>query len=133
MRCMTDYARRGVGLDPLEPNEALQVSAGSKADDILGCDSFSHFACGRPFYYWMEEAGYLSESCWWVGENIAWGEDQYGTVGSIFRAWMRSASHRDNILSGFDDVGVGLRVGTLGGRTGVHVWVLHFGTRCDDA
>jgi uncharacterized protein YkwD len=131
MLCMANFARGHLGLESLTADTALAQSAAAKAGDILGCDAFSHFACGRPFYYWMGETGYLSEQCWWAGENIAWGEGDYGSVGSIFKAWTRSPSHRDNLLSGFEDTGVSLRVGTLEGRRGVHVWVQHFGAfRC---
>jgi uncharacterized protein YkwD len=130
MLCMTDFARRAAGLESLSVSDRLASSAGGKARDILGCGEFSHFACGRPFYHWMGEAGYLSE-CWWVGENIAWGDGEYGTPGSIFRAWMRSETHRENILSDFAEIGVAVRTGALEGRSGVRVWVQHFGAhRC---
>jgi uncharacterized protein YkwD len=132
MRCMTNFARGMAGLKPLRDNDPLYASSGEKAEDILRCDSFSHFACGRDFYFWIQESGYMTGSCM-IGENIAFGEAAYGAVGSIFRAWMRSPTHRENILSDFDDLGVSLRVGTLDGRSGVRVWVQHFGGGCEGA
>jgi uncharacterized protein YkwD len=132
MRCMTGYAREQAGLSPLAESEALGVSAGNKLNDLLSCDEFSHFACGRRFSPWIEETGYMSTPCSKVvGENLAWGMGDRGTVRAIFRAWMRSPSHRANILWAFDETGVSLGVGELEGRPGVRVWVQHFGTRCE--
>jgi uncharacterized protein YkwD len=130
MLCMTDFARAQAGLAELATAEELEQSAEDKGGDILRCDSFSHFACGREFTYWMRQTGYISSQCWRVGENLAWGTDGYGTVRSIFRAWMNSPGHRENILGDFTQVGISLRVGALEGQSGTHVWAQHFGSRC---
>ncbi len=130
MLCMTDFARAQAGLGELAPVEALEQSAGDKGGDILRCDSFSHFACGREFTYWMRQTGYISSQCWRVGENLAWGTAGYGTVRSIFRAWMSSPEHRENILDDFTQIGISLRIGTLAGQAGTHVWTEHFGSHC---
>ncbi len=130
MRCMTDFARVQAGEAELSTAAELEQSAGDKADDILRCDSFSHFACGREFTYWMRQTGYISAPCWRVGENLAWGTDGYGSVRSIFRAWMNSPDHRANILGDFTQLGIGLRVGTLAGQPGTRVWAQHFGSHC---
>jgi uncharacterized protein YkwD len=130
MRCMTNFARSQAGEAELSPVEELAQSAGDKSDDILRCDSFSHFACGRDFTYWMRQTGYLSSQCWRAGENLAWGTDDYGTVRAIFRAWMNSPGHRENILGDFAQIGISLRVGTLTGQPRTHVWTQHFGSHC---
>jgi len=78
----------------------------------------------------MQETGYVSSRCWRVGENLAWGIGGYGTVRSIFRAWMSSPGHRENILDDFADTGISLRIGTLSGRAGTHIWAEHFGSHC---
>jgi uncharacterized protein YkwD len=132
MRCMVDYARRQAGLGELTDVEALDVSAREKAHDIIACDSFSHFACEREFTYWIEATGYMSTPCWHVGENLAWGTGEYGTVRSIFQAWMRSPDHRKNILGDYLETGVSVQVGTLGGQPGTRVWAQHFGTQCGE-
>jgi uncharacterized protein YkwD len=132
MRCMTDFARQRTGLGPLADSPELDFSAGAKAGDLLGCDSFSHEACGRAFTYWIGQAGYTSGSCWHVGENLAWGNGEYGTVRSIFRAWMRSPDHRRNILGEYTQLGLGLETGELEGQAGARVWTAHFGSRCED-
>jgi uncharacterized protein YkwD len=130
MLCLVNQARARFELPPLSQSTQLQDSAVDKAGDLLSCDEFSHTACGRSFYYWIDESGYMSTPCWRVGENLAWGVAEDGTVGSIFRAWMRSPTHRANILGNFDETGIELRVGPLGGLSGVHLWAEHFGSHC---
>jgi uncharacterized protein YkwD len=131
MLCMANYAREQAGEGPLEPTGSLEESARDKAQDILDCDSFSHDACGREFTYWMRESGYTDAECWRVGENLAWGAGEYGTVRSIFRAWMHSPEHRANLLGDYTQTGIDLRTGTLGEVAGTRVWAEHFGSsRC---
>jgi uncharacterized protein YkwD len=130
MLCLVNDARARFELPPMSQSPQLRESAVDKADDLLRCDEFSHTACGRPFYYWIDENGYMSAPCWRVGENLAWGVEEDGTVGAIFRAWMRSPTHRANILGNFDETGIELRVGPLGGLSGVHLWTEHFGSHC---
>lgn len=130
MLCLTNYARAQAGAAQLEATAELEESAADKSDDILRCDSFSHYACGREFTYWMRQTGYLSAACWRAGENLAWGAGDYGTVTSIFRAWLRSPEHRANLLGEYTQIGINLRVGKLEGSRGVHVWTQHFGLHC---
>jgi uncharacterized protein YkwD len=131
MLCLTNYARTAAGEAALEDTQQLQESATEKAEDILHCDSFSHSACGREFTYWIRASGYLSSQCWRAGENLAWGTGQYGTVRSIFRAWMGSPEHRANILGNFTQVGIDRDGGTLEGHPGTIVWTQHFGSHCE--
>jgi uncharacterized protein YkwD len=129
--CMTNFARVQAGLAELAESSALDQSAEDKSRDVLSCDSFSHFACGREFTYWMREIGYLSAPCWRVGENLAWGTGTYGSAGSIFRALMRSTTHRENILGDYSEIGVEMRVGNLEGHAAAHVLTQHFGSHCE--
>lgn len=131
MICMTNFARTAVGLGELSEVEELDRSAQGKAGDVLRCDSFSHFACGREFTYWIREAGYIGEACWHAGENLAWGTDELGSVRAIFRAWMASPTHRRNILGDYTQVGIAVRAGNLEGSPGAHVWAAHFGSHCE--
>jgi uncharacterized protein YkwD len=130
MRCMTDFARAQIGLSALGDSPQLDLSSEDKGADVLRCDSFSHTACGREFTYWMQQAGYLSETCWHVGENLAWGVGAYGTVRSIFRAWMRSPEHRHNILGDYEALGLSRQMGELEGQADTVVWTAHFGSHC---
>jgi uncharacterized protein YkwD len=130
MWCMTNFARRGLGLHGMGVADQLELSAVHKSDDILRCNSFSHEACGREFTYWMQRAGYLGDGCWRAGENIAWGTGNLGSVRSIFNGWMHSPGHRDNILGRYSQIGIGLQIGGLSGYSGAHVWTQDFGTHC---
>jgi uncharacterized protein YkwD len=130
MLCMTNFARAGAGLGPLGEAEPLGQSAREKAADVIRCDSFSHFACGRDFTYWMRAAGYIGDQCWRAGENLAWGSGEYGSVRSIFRAWMSSPTHRRNVFGDYDEVGIGLVAGAVEGHDSARVWAAHFGSHC---
>lgn len=131
MLCMANFARAQVGSAPLEPTPSLEESAREKAGDILRCDSFSHYACGREFTYWIRANGYLSSECWRAGENLAFGNGQLGSVRSIFRAWLRSPEHRENLLGAYTQTGIDLTTGTLEGFSGTRIWTQHFGTHCE--
>jgi uncharacterized protein YkwD len=131
MLCMTNFARAGAGLGELTEAAELDQSSRDKAADVLHCDSFSHFACGREFTYWIRAAGYIGESCWHAGENLAWGAGEYGSVRAIFRAWMSSPTHRQNILGDYSQIGIGLLSGNLEGHPGARVWAAHFGSHCE--
>jgi uncharacterized protein YkwD len=131
MRCMADFARARSGLGELAESEELDRSAHDKAEDVVRCDSFSHFACGREFTYWLRAVGYIGEQCWHAGENLAWGTGEYGSVRAIFRAWMNSPTHRHNILGDYSQVGLGLITGELEGHRSARVWAAHFGSRCE--
>lgn len=131
MECLIDFARRHAGIEELTESADLRQSAADKAADVLSCDDFSHFACGREFSYWIEQTGYMSSPCWHVGENLAWGAGEYGSARAIFTAWMRSPAHRDNLLGAYADTGINVQVGELGGLRGIHVWAAHFGSHCE--
>jgi uncharacterized protein YkwD len=130
MRCMTNFARQHDGLGQFGNATALDHSAIRKTDDILRCDSFSHYACGRQFTYWMQRSGYLAARCWRAGENIAWGTESEGTVRSIFIAWLHSPEHRANLLGRYSQIGIALSVGNLEGNRDAHVWTQDFGSHC---
>lgn len=130
MRCMTNFARAHDGLGQFGNAAALDRSATRKTDDILRCDSFSHYACGRQFTYWMQRSGYLASRCWRAGENIAWGTESQGTVRSIFVAWLHSPEHRANLLGRYSQIGIALSVGNLQGHREAHVWTQDFGSHC---
>jgi uncharacterized protein YkwD len=128
MRCLTNFARARSGLERLSTPKLLLEAAGDKVRDILRCNEFSHEACGREFTYWMENVGYLQGSCWGAAENIAWGTGTIGTPRAVFRAWLQSPGHRENILGPYADIGIALREGTIEGSPGAQVWVQEFGS-----
>lgn len=125
--CMTNYARGMNGLAPLAANVQLGRAASQKSIDILGCDEFSHYACGRNFYFWAQKFGYM-KGCWKVAENIAWGTGSYASVRSIVTRWLESTEHHENILGPYKEIGIGVRVGRLEGYEGAAVWTQAFGS-----
>ena len=128
MRCMVSYAREASGLTPLAVVPSLARAADSKAGDIIRCEEFSHEACGREFTYWMEHYGYLGSGCWRAAENIAWGTASFASVRAIFRSWIGSKGHRENILGPYAQTGIGLRIGKFESFSGARVWVEEFGS-----
>jgi uncharacterized protein YkwD len=126
MLCLVNQARTARGLPRLVATKALVKAADHKARDILRCDEFSHEACEREFTYWMTHFGY--DGCN-AGENIAWGSGGLGTPASIFKAWMKSQGHRENILGPYEETGIGLQSGKLEGYGGAHIWTQEFGSR----
>jgi uncharacterized protein YkwD len=126
MLCLVNHARATHGLPPLTALKSLIKAADHKSRDILRCGAFSHEACAREFTYWMTHFGYRGCA---EGENIAWGSGGLGTPVSIFRAWMHSQGHRENILGPYEDTGIGLQTGRLEGVAGAHVWTQEFGSR----
>ncbi|HXF31821.1 MAG TPA: CAP domain-containing protein [Solirubrobacterales bacterium] len=133
MRCMTNFARQHSGLGKLGNAASLDHSAVRKTDDVLRCDAFSHYACGRQFTYWMQRSGYLAARCWRAGENLAWGTGDLGSVRQIFVAWLHSSEHRANLLGRYSQIGIALSVGDLEGHSGAHVWTQEFGSHCGAA
>jgi len=127
MLCMTNYARHVNGMGPLSLSRQLGRAAEQKSADIVGCDEFSHEACGRPFSFWIERYGYL-KGCWRTAENIAWGTGIYSTVGSIFISWLESPEHHANILGPYKEIGIGLRDGGIEGYEAAAVWTQDFGS-----
>lgn len=126
MLCLVNHARANRGLEALAAPRVLARSAARKSADILACDEFSHEACGRDVEYWPQQFGY--GGC--IGENIAYSVGSAATPRAIFRLWMNSPGHRENILrSSYDDIGIGLQVGELEGTRGAHVWTQQFGIR----
>lgn len=126
MLCLVNRVRANRGLEPLAAPGVLARAAGRKSGDILRCDDFSHEACGREVGYWPERFGY--GGC--VGENIAYASGSAATPRAIFRLWMNSTGHRENILrSSYDDIGIGMQIGEVDGYDGAHVWTQQFGIR----
>lgn len=126
MLCLVNRARLSRGLGRLAAPTTLTWAAGRKAGDILRCDDFSHEACGRDSEYWVQRSGY--DGC--AGENIAYASGRAATPRFIFKLWMGSQGHRENILHpSYEDIGIGLQVGGLESVSNAHVWTQSFGIR----
>lgn len=108
-------------LAPLVISETLTTSAQAKAIDMTELNYFSHESPnGKTPWDWMHEQNYSFLS---AGENLAL---DYDDAASLLAAWMKSPTHRANILNrNFQQIGIGITFDYLSGayRT---VVVAHF-------
>jgi uncharacterized protein YkwD len=116
IRCLINQKRHSNGRGGLHRDKRLQRSAQNHSEYMRSHHCFSHQCSGEKSPLGrIQSVGYLGGglSRWAYGENIAWGLKGQGTPRDIVNAWMNSAPHRANILSGtFRDVGVGFVEGS---------------------
>ncbi len=110
-------------LQTLTMNPVLVAAAQAKADDMAAKSYFAHTSPeGRDSWYWFQEAGYEFS---YAGENLA---VDFSDSVDVERAWMRSPSHRDNVLGAhFTEIGIATAQGMYQGRLTTFV-VQMFGT-----
>ena len=90
---LTNKERDAAGFDALTTNRLLAEAAHAKGIAILSSGIFQHNIGERKFSDWIREAGYEYS---YVGENLAM---DFVTGEGAIRAWMRSETHRKNILN----------------------------------
>ncbi len=110
---LVNSERTKAGLEPLQENTALSRAAQAKLDHMFKNDYFSHTSPkGETPWYWMRQSGYSYQ---YAGENLA---INYSSAEKQHKAWMKSETHRANILSNkFTETGVAVESGTLNGET----------------
>ena len=125
---LTNQERSKQGLGPLTMCPTLDNAAQMHAEAMKDQGFFEHenpFTGEDPSSR-GEQAGYGP----YVGENIAMG---YQTPREVVRGWMESPGHRENILSDYLHLGVGI----LKGGSGKYApgdwfyWVQNFGVSGD--
>jgi uncharacterized protein YkwD len=128
--------RAAHGLRPLRPNRSLSASARRHSSQMGARGFFDHdSADGTPFWRRIERF-YVDHgfSSWAVGENIFWRSPTTIAAATVVRSWLRSPSHRANMLSRtWRDVGVGAvslpsAPGVYGGSA-VTIVTIDFGKR----
>lgn len=109
---LVNQEREKLGLSILVENPILNQAAGLKASDMLKENYFSHTSpAGVDPWHWFEEATYDYK---YAGENLAM---DFGSAPSVHRAWMKSPTHKENIVSvKFSEIGVAVQEGLLDGR-----------------
>lgn len=118
-----NQARASRGIPRLCVHPALQRAARGHSADMIRRDYFSHGNTGAR----LRNYGYRWRA---YGENIAYGSGSSGAPNNIFNAWMRSSSHRPNILGRqYREIGIGAAVGTYKGTRNVTMWTADFGSR----
>ncbi len=113
--CLLNKRRAARGLHRLRLNPRLSRAARTHSLDMVAERYFAHVSKrGQDVVDRIKRTGYLSSvRSWMVGENLAWGSGTLGTPRKIVKAWMHSAGHRHNILTGrFREIGIGIEVGT---------------------
>jgi uncharacterized protein YkwD len=94
--------RANAGLEPLNINYALEISAGLHSDDMAVNHFMSHTGSdGSTFWERAQRAGYGGN---WGGEIIVMG---VGTPEEAVAWWMNDAPHRAMILGDLNDFGAG--------------------------
>lgn len=112
-------------LPPLHPSKELVSAAQIKANNMARQGWMSHTSPqGVMVWDSITDAGYKYSA---LGENLAQGFD---SVTSTVEAWVRSSSHRKNILDPeFKDTGIGIAIGDYKGHKHVVFIVQLFGLR----
>lgn len=120
----TNKERQGDNLGTLQENELLTRAAKLKAEDMASKGYFSHTSPeGVTPWTWLNIVGYPYEK---AGENLA---VNFIDSVDVINAWMKSPSHRDNILSDkYDEIGIATAKGEYKGKEGVFV-VQYFGSQ----
>ncbi|MFH1098378.1 MAG: CAP domain-containing protein [Candidatus Uhrbacteria bacterium] len=118
----TNESRATNNTHALEPDARLTSSATHKTADMLERGYFAHTTPdGHGPEYFIRAAGYPFVV---AGENLAMG---FAEPRAVIEAWAASPTHRRNLVDPeFDDVGVGITVGSYGGEPTVLI-AQHFG------
>lgn len=100
------------GLKPLNLNENLSLAALEKAEDMFSHGYWAHNAPdGTTPWKFIYEADY---NYLYAGENLA---RDFNDSSSVVSAWMKSKTHRDNILNAnYQDIGFAVVNGKLNGK-----------------
>ena len=113
--------RKSQNLRRLCVHPALQRAARDHSQAMIRRDYFEHGNVGKR----LKRHGYNWSRC---AENIA-ADPGSPSPNPTFHRWMKSSSHRSNILSGkLREVGIGLATGSHNGEKKT-MWTTDFGTR----
>jgi uncharacterized protein YkwD len=108
---LTNEARAKEKLPALKANATLMKVARAHAANMAEQKKMDHVLDGKTPAQRVEKAGYDFRS---VGENIAYA-DKGAAVKQIFKGWMESEHHRENILaSKYDEIGLGIATDNKG-------------------
>ena len=109
---LTNDSRKQAGLQQLKQSDQLKQAAEAKAKDMFKNDYFAHTSPkGLTPWHWIKQAGYQYS---FAGENLA---INYESAESQHKAWMKSTTHRANILSDkYQEIGVAVVSGKIDGK-----------------
>ncbi|MEK9173835.1 MAG: CAP domain-containing protein [Patescibacteria group bacterium] len=109
---LANDSRKQAGLPELKQNDQLKQAAEAKAKDMFKNDYFAHTSPkGVTPWHWIKQTGYQYG---FAGENLA---INYESAESQHKAWMKSPTHRANILSDkYQEIGVAVVSGKIDGK-----------------
>lgn len=109
---LTNQRRAESGLNPLKLNRDLSVAAYMKAQDMFKNDYWAHNSPqGKTPWDFILSTKYRYI---YAGENLA---KDFANSDGVVDAWMKSPSHRDNLLQDrYEDIGFAVVNGELGGE-----------------
>ena len=113
--CLLNVQRRKHGLHRLRFNHNLALAGLRHARDMVDKRYFSHDApSGQNFIQRILNTAYVpAAATWHLGENLGWGDHRGSTPRQMVRGWMRSPTHRHNILTpGFREIGIAIVIGS---------------------
>ena len=98
-----NHERLEMGVGPLQENEYLSEAATNKLADMFSRNYWDHVSPeGVKAWYFIDNTGYTYDI---AGENLARG---FITADSMTEAWMKSPTHKANILNpNYTKIGVG--------------------------
>jgi hypothetical protein len=114
---LTNEERAKYNLSPLSFNDQLEKAATNKAYHLLQGQYFAHTSPeGRTFSLWIKDVGY---NFVYAGENLAM---DFMTAEGTIKAWMKSESHKKNILNPFyNEIAISTQEGEFEGRPTIMV------------
>jgi uncharacterized protein YkwD len=133
--CLLNDERAAAGLHPVAETPGLTQPSAAYSARMVAEDFFAHVSPdGGSLVDRLTASRYIApDGDWTVGENIAWGQGELGTPRNIMIAWMNSPGHRHNILTGeFDQIGIGIALGTPGDPTWGATYTTDFGVVAGD-
>lgn len=127
--CRVNAERAAAGLAPVERAGALEIAAQRHASDMVARRYFAHVSpTGGTVDKRARRAGYLTQSCWALGEDLGWAPLDVSSAGAVVEAWMASPKHRSVILDGeFREAGIGIVPRTPSGDGPGATFVLEMG------
>jgi uncharacterized protein YkwD len=108
--CLVNEERLAQGRRRLRVDAQLAAAAGAYAEEIVATGVFAHRSAGGESVV-NRVGGQPGGLDRWIvlGENLGWGSLDLATPRELVRGWMRSSTHRANVLRRrFTHLGVGV-------------------------
>jgi uncharacterized protein YkwD len=108
VRCLVNGERAAHDLAPARPSPTLALAARRHGTDMVARRYFAHVSpSGGTVERRARRAGYITQPCWAVGEDLGTALPETSTARAVVAAWMASPAHRAVILEpAFREIGV---------------------------